>query len=218
LKNEEGKRIQPDVVVYLPEDKHLLIDSKVSLVAYEKLINEDNEEKRIVYLKEHIGSIRRHIKELSEKNYPAAKGLQSPEFVLMFIPIESSFSLAVKEDVKLFNEAWDQHIVIVSPSTLLATLMTIASIWKQAKQTKNHQKIAEQGTKLLEKLRGFLEDFIKIGERLKGAQQSWDEAEKKLQSGRGNLIKKAEDMKKLGVPGSHKLPEHFQNYDDRDEE
>lgn len=217
LQDEEGRRLQPDVVIYLPEEKNILIDSKVSLVAYERFINEDNPEKRAVLLKEHIASLRRHIKDLSMKNYTGAKGIQSPEFVLMFIPIESSFSLAVREDIELFNEAWDKQIVMVSPTTLLATLMTISSIWKQAKQSKHAQLIADQGAKLYEKLRGFLEDFVKIGDRLNSTRQVYDEAQKKIQTGRGNLIKKAEDMKKLGLPTSQKLPESFKDFEDEED-
>ncbi|MCD6332488.1 MAG: DNA recombination protein RmuC [Bacteroidales bacterium] len=217
LQNEEGKRIQPDVVVYLPENKHLMIDAKVSLVAYERLINEENEEKRLIHLKEHIISIKKHIKELSEKNYSRARSVQTPEFVLLFIPIESSFSLAVREDTELFNEAWDKQIIIVSPTTLLATLMTISSLWKQAKQSRHAQLIAEQGAKLYEKLKGFLEDFIRIGDRLTSAQNSYEEAHKKLTTGQGNLIKKAEKLKKLGIPTHQKLPDKFRDFEDTEE-
>ncbi len=218
VQNEEGRRFQPDVVVYLPDEKHLLIDSKVSLIAYERLINSEEDDKRTVFLREHIAALRKHIRELSEKNYSAAKGLQSPEFVLMFVPIEASFSLAVKEDLELFNDAWDRRIVIVSPTTLLATLMTISSLWKQAKQSKHAQLIADQGARLFDKIKGFLDDFEKIGDRLEQAQKSYEDAHKKLRTGRGNLIKKAEDMKKLGLQTSQQLPDSFGDYEDLDDQ
>ena len=135
--NSDGKQIRPDVIIHLPDKKHLIVDSKVSLVAYERLVNEPSDELRIQHLADHLKSLRSHIKMLSDKHYPTAKTLNSPDFVLLFLPIESSFSIAIQEDQELFNYAWDNKVVIVSPSTLLATLRTIASIWKQENQTKN---------------------------------------------------------------------------------
>ncbi|MEA1876388.1 MAG: DNA recombination protein RmuC [Bacteroidota bacterium] len=213
---DEGKRIQPDVVIHLPEKKHILIDAKVSLVAYNELVNTDNADDEADYLKNHLISIRKHVKELAEKNYQNTKGIQSPDFVLMFIPIEASFSVAVKEDPSLFNEAWEKHIVIVSPTTLLATLMTIASIWKQENQTKNAIKIADEGAKLYDKFVHFLEDLDKLGEKLNAASKHYDDSMRKLKTGKGNLISKVEGLKLLGVRSKNKtrsIPESLADYD-----
>lgn len=197
--NEEGKRIQPDVVIFLPDQKHVIVDAKVSLVAYEAFINAVTEEDKDKYIKEHINSLKTHVKTLSEKNYQTSADFNTPDFVLLFVPIESSFSLAVQADHELFNYAWDKKIVIVSPSTLLATLRTIASIWKQEKQTKNAIDIAEQSGKLYDKFVGFVEDLITIGKKMNDAKISYDEAMKKLHTGTGNLVRRAENIKALGA-------------------
>ena len=207
--NEEGKRVQPDVVVFLPDKKHIIIDSKVSLVAYEKYVNATEESDRQQFMREHLLSIRTHIKGLSEKNYQSAKDMNSPDFVLLFIPIESSFGVAVQADQQLFVDAWESKIVIVSPSTLLATLRTISSIWKQENQTKNALKIAEQGGALYDKFVGFVEDLMKVGERVKQLQSSYDDAMNKLHTGKGSLVNRAENIKKLGLKTSKRLPEIF---------
>ncbi len=209
VKSDEGKRYQPDVVVFLPEKKHIIIDAKVSLTAYERLVNANEEEERKRYMNEHILSIRRHIKELSEKNYQSAKDMNSPDFVLLFIPIESSFGVAVQADQQLFNDAWANKIVIVSPSTLLATLQTISSIWKQENQTRNAMEIAKQGGALYDKFVGFVIDLEKIGKNIHQVQESYEEAMKKLSTGSGNLINKAESIRKLGVKTSKRLPDKF---------
>ena len=217
LQNEEGRRIQPDAMVHLPDDKHIIIDAKVSLVAYDKLVNEEDEEVRKIHLRDHLVSLRRHVKELSEKNYAGAKNIQSPDFVLLFIPIEASFSIAVREDQQLFNEAWEKQIVIVSPTTLLATLMTISSLWKQAKQSRHALLIADQGAKLYDKLIGFFEDLVKLGERLESTQRMYDESMKKLKTGTGNLVKRTQDMKELGLKSAKQLPESLVDYDSSDD-
>ncbi len=203
--NDDDKRIQPDVIVHLPEDKHIIIDSKVSLNAYEKYVNADTDEERDSALKLHIGSFKSHIKGLSEKKYQSAKALTSPDFILMFIPIESSFGLAIKEDVSLFNYAWDKKIVMVSPSTLLATLKTIASIWKQEKQNKNVLLIAEESGKLYDKFVGFLEDLESIETNFKRVNTQFDDAKKKLSTGRGNIIGKVEKLKELGAKANKQI-------------
>jgi DNA recombination protein RmuC len=154
-------------------------------------------------------SIRNHIKGLSEKNYQKSVNLNTPDFVLLFIPIESSFGVAVQEDQDLFNFAWDNKIVIVSPSTLLATLRTIASIWKQENQTKNAIEIANQGGALFDKFVGFVKDLEKIGVNLRQTQNSYDDAMNKLHTGKGNLVSRAENMKKLGAKAKNTLPENF---------
>lgn len=204
--NNDGDRIRPDAVIFLPDSKHVIIDSKVSLIAYNSCVNAANEDDRMKYLKLHIESLRSHVKILSDKNYQTATGLQSPDFVLLFVPIESSFSLAVQGDAELFNFAWDRKIVIVSPSTLLATLRTIASIWKQERQTRNALEIADEGGKLYDKFVGFYEDLVKVGKKMDDAKGDYVEAMKKLYDGSGNLVRRAEKMKELGAKTTKQLP------------
>lgn len=204
--NDEGRQIKPDVIVMLPDSKHIIIDSKVSLVAYESCVNAQDETERSKFLKQHIDSVRSHIKLLSDKSYQTAQGYNSPDFVLLFMPIESSFSLALQGDNDLFGFAWDRKIVIVSPSTLLATLRTIASIWKQERQTRNALEIADEGGKLYDKFVAFVEDLIKVGNGIKKTQTDYEEAMKKLHEGTGNLVRRAEKMKELGAKTSKQLP------------
>ena len=206
VSDEEGRRQQPDVVVNLPEGKRIVIDAKVSLIAYERFANADSEEDRQTALKEHIVSLRAHIKGLSGKEYQKRFGAQSPDFVLMFIPIEPAFMAATTGDRDLFQEAWSLNIVLVSPSTLLAMLRTIASVWRQENQNLNAQKIAERGAELYDRLVGFVTDLEKVGARIRDAQNVFDEAHKKLATGRGNVIRQAEMLKELGVKPSKVLP------------
>lgn len=207
--NNEGDRIRPDAVIFLPDNKHVIVDSKVSLVAYNACVNATTEEERMKSLKAHVESLRSHVKLLSDKKYQTAVGLESPDFVLLFVPIESSFSLAVQGDAELFNFAWDKKIVIVSPSTLLATLRTIASIWKQERQTRNALDIAEEGGKLYDKFVGFYEDLVKVGKKMDDAKSDYVEAMKKLYDGTGNLVRRAEKMKELGAKTSKQLPQQL---------
>lgn len=202
-----------DVIIHLPDIKHIIIDSKVSLVAYERFVSADLEEKRIVYLKEHINSLRSHVKLLSEKNYQNAQNLNTPDFVLMFIPIEGSFSVAVQGDGELFSYAWDRKIVIVSPTTLLATLRTISSIWKQENQTKNALEIARLSGALYDKFIGFTEDMSKIKVNIDRTSSAYDDALKKMKEGSGNIIRTAEKIKELGAKtGNKSLPTSFENF------
>jgi len=214
--NEEGDRLHPDVVIRLPEEKHIIIDSKVSLVAYEKFANSANETDQVQWLKAHLTSVKTHIKGLSEKNYHSAKGINSPDFVLMFMPIESSFSASIRADDELFNFAWNKRIVIVSPSTLLATLRTISSIWKQERQTKNAIVIAEKSGLMYNKFVGFIEDMQKIGDRLNSTQKVYSEGMKKLSEGSGNLVKRAEELKKMGAKANKQLPSEILGLEDED--
>ncbi len=207
--NAEGKRVQPDVIIKLPEEKHVIIDSKVSLVDYERYISAETEEEQAIHLKAHLNSVRNHIKGLSEKNYTSAKTIDAPDFVLLFLPIESSFSLAVSHDADLFNFSWERKIVLVSPSTLLATLRTIASIWKQERQTKNAQEIARQAGNLYDKFDGFLTDMLKIEKGLKSSTNAYNEAVGKLKFGKGSLVSRAEKLRQLGAKTAKKLPEEF---------
>ena len=204
--SENGQRFQPDIVIHLPDQKHIVIDSKVSLVAYERLVNSDNEQLRSAFVKEHLLSVRNHIKILSEKHYQHSQGFNSPDFVLLFIPIESSFSIAVQEDQDLFSYAWDNKVVIVSPSTLLATLRTIASIWQQENQTRNALEIARQSGALYDKFVAFIDDMESIGKSLESTRKTYDLASNKLYMGSGNLVKRAETIKKLGAKTTKELP------------
>ena len=205
-RNEHGGLLRPDVVIKLPDNKHIIIDSKVSLVAYEAYINSDNGE---AFLKQHIESIRKHVKGLADKNYQHAASFDSPDFVLLFMPIESAFSAAVQADVGLFNFAWDKKIVIVSPTTLLATLRTIASIWKHEKQTQNALEIAKQGGALYDKFHGLVEDIDKLGKQLNTVQKTFDNAKNKLTDGRGNLIGQVEKLKTMGANTAKSLPNEY---------
>ncbi|SOD19952.1 DNA recombination protein RmuC [Pedobacter xixiisoli] len=199
LNSSEGERFQPDVVINLPDDKNLIIDAKISLLAYERMISAELEEEKTHYLKQHLLSIKSHIDGLSAKNYQHLYAINSPDFVLLFIPIEASFSVTVQADTELFNYAWNKKVVLVSPTTLLATLRTIASIWKVDRQNKNVFEIAEEAGALYDKFVGFLEDMQKIGKHLEQTQKAHDDAFKKLQYGSGNLIGKVEKIKKLGA-------------------
>jgi len=199
VKSEEGTNLRPDVIVNMPDNKSMIIDSKVSLTAYEAYCSTDEKLLKEKALNEHINSIRRHIKGLSPKDYQNLYGLQSLDFVLMFIPIEPAFALAVQNDSALFYDAFEKNIVIVSPSTLLATLRTISSIWKQEKQNRNALEIAKKGGELYDKLSGFVDDLIEVGTRMKKANESYEGAMKKLSEGRGNIISRAENLKIMGA-------------------
>lgn len=212
--SSEGGRFQPDVVIDLPDDKHLIIDAKVSLIAYERLVNSETEEDRDLFTKQHIASIRNHIHELSSKNYSELYKINSPDFVMLFVPIESSFGIAVQKDAELFNFAWDKRVVIVSPSTLLATLRTIASMWKQERQNRNVMEIARLSGEMYDKFIGFVGDMEGIGKNLKLSQDAYDKALNKLSSGRGNLSITAEKIKKLGAKTGKQLDQKFINEDD----
>ncbi|MBV5282739.1 MAG: DNA recombination protein RmuC [Paludibacter sp.] len=205
---------RPDVIIHLPDNKHIIIDSKVSLVAYERFISAETEEHRVVHLKEHVNSLRSHVKLLSEKNYQNAQNLNTPDFVLMFLPIEASFSVAVQGDSEIFSYAWERKIVIVSPTTLLATLRTISSIWKQENQTKNAQEIARLSGALYDKFIGFTEDMVKIKTNIDRTSSAYDDAVKKMKDGSGNIIRTAEKIKELGAKtGNNKsLPAGFENH------
>lgn len=197
--NGDGKRIQPDAVILLPDNKHIIVDAKVSLIAYEACVNAVTEEERERFIKEHLLSVRNHIKTLSDKDYHTSTDFNTPDFVLLFIPIESSFSIAVQADQELFSFAWDKKIVIVSPSTLLATLRTIASLWKQERQTKNVMEIAREGGELYDKFVGFLDDMLKIEKALESSSKAYHDAVNKLSSGNGNIVKRIQNIQKLGA-------------------
>jgi DNA recombination protein RmuC len=215
--NDEGHRIQPDVIINLPDNKHIIVDAKVSLLAYEAFANSITEEDRDRFLKDHLNSVRSHIRLLNEKNYFSSQELDTPDFVLIFMPIEPSFGIAVQADAELFNYAWDRKIVLVSPSTLLATLKTVSAIWKQEKQTRNAMEIARVGGALYDKFFNFLRDMDIVSEKIRSAQKSHDEAMQKLKTGSGNIIKKVEELKKLGAKTTKELPqEHLEKAEESD--
>jgi len=205
----DGSRLQPDVIIDLPDDKHLVIDSKVSLVAYERLVNCETEDERKLYSRAHVESIRGHVAGLSAKNYHDLYQINSPDFVLLFVPIESSFSFAVQLDAELFSDAWDKRVVIVSPSTLLATLRTISSIWKQERQNRNVLEIARLSGEMYDKFVGFVGDMESIGKNIKQSQSAYDNAISKLTDGRGNLTITAEKVKKLGAKANKQIDQKY---------
>ena len=205
----DGTRYQPDVIIDLPDEKHLIIDSKVSLIAYEKLVNADTEDDRKLFAKAHVESIRGHVTGLSAKKYHDLYKINSPDFVLLFVPIESSFSIAVQLDGELFNYAWDRKVVIVSPSTLLATLRTIASMWKQERQNRNVLEIARLSGDMYDKFVGFLSDMDSIGKNINQTQSAYNNAISKLSEGRGNLTTTAEKIKKLGAKADKQIDQKY---------
>jgi DNA recombination protein RmuC len=214
----DGSRLQPDVVIDLPDEKHLIIDSKVSLIAYERLVNCETEDERKLFSKAHVESIRSHVQGLSSKNYHDLYQINSPDFVLLFIPIESSFSFAVQIDSELFSDAWDKRVVIVSPSTLLATLRTIASIWKQERQNRNVLEIARLSGAMYDKFVGFVTDMESIGKNIKQSQGAYDNAISKLTEGNGNLTKTAEKIKNLGAKANKQLDQKYIEVEGNDNE
>jgi DNA recombination protein RmuC len=209
LVSTDGNRLQPDVIIDLPDEKHLVIDSKVSLVAYERLVNCETEDDRKLFSKAHVESIRSHVNGLSSKNYHDLYQINSPDFVLLFIPIESSFSFAVQIDAELFSDAWDKRVVIVSPSTLLATLRTIASIWKQERQNRNVLEIARLSGTMYDKFVGFVTDMESIGKNIKQSQSAYEAAINKLVDGNGNLTTTAEKIKNLGAKANKQLDQKY---------
>ena len=206
-RNEDGERQQPDVVIHLPESRRLVIDAKVSLVAYERLAGAEDEGAREAALREHLGSVRAHLRGLSEKRYHALYG--QLDFVLMFVPIEPAFMAAVTHDQQLFMDAWERNVLLVSPSTLLFVVRTVAHLWRQEAQSRNAQEIARRGAELYDRLTGFVTDLEAVGTRLDHARQAWSDAKKKLGEGRGNVIRQAEMLRELGVKPSKQLPRNL---------
>jgi DNA recombination protein RmuC len=206
---EEGKRVLPDVVIHLPDNKKMIVDSKVSLVAYERFTNEEDENVKLQHLKEHVNSLKRHIEQLSDKKYEDLYQIESPDFVLLFIPIEPAFAVALNSDNHLYNKAFEKNIVIVTPSTLLATLRTIDSMWNNEKQQRNAIEIARQAGALYDKFQGLLTDLVGIGKRIDDSKKEYSNAMNKLVDGRGNLITSVEKLKKMGAKAKKSLPENI---------
>jgi DNA recombination protein RmuC len=200
-RDEEGRLKKPDFIINLPDNRHLIVDSKVSLTNYEAYFNEEDEKQKGIYLKKHIESIRKHIKELSDKKYESLYEINTPDYVLMFVPIEPAYLLALSNNNQLYLEALDKNVVLVSTSTLLATLSTVSSMWRQENQKKNVLEIANQAGRLYDQFVNLTDDLIKVGNQLKTVQGSYDTSMKKL-TGKGNLIKKVEKIKELGAKTS----------------
>ena len=213
----EGTRILPDVIINLPDGKKMVVDSKVSLTAYEKYVNEEDDAQQNLHLKEHVNSVKRHVEQLSDKRYQDIYQMESPDFVLLFIPIEPAFALALQEDLTLYNKAFEKNIVIVTPSTLLATLRTIDSMWTNQKQQENAIEIARQAGALYDKFEGFVSDLIKIGKKMDEAKVEYSAAMNKLTEGKGNLVTSAEKLKKMGAKAKKALPEALLKRAENDE-
>ena len=209
LEDEEGNRKQPDCVVILPENRNLIIDSKVSLTAYEQFVNAENEEEKPLFLKKHSDSIKSHIKELAKKDYHKLYSINSPNYVLMFVPIEPAMTLAFQNDVDLYNFALSKNIILVSTTTLIATMSTVSYMWQQESQKKNVLEIARQSGALYDKFCNFVDDLKGIGKSIEQSSKKYDDAMNKLSSGKGNLIKRTETIKKLGAKTTKSLPQEF---------
>lgn len=207
--NDDGKRVLPDVVIHLPDNKRMIVDSKVSLTAYEQYVNEDDETLKEQFLKEHVNSLKRHVVQLSEKKYEDIYEIESPDFVLLFVPIEPAFAIALKHDNNLYNQAFDKNIVIVTPTTLLATLRTIDTMWNNEKQQRNAIEIARQAGALYDKFNGLLTDLIGIGKKIDASKSEYSSAMNKLFEGKGNLITSVEKLKKMGAKAKKALPENI---------
>ena len=207
--NEEGRRVLPDVVIHLPDNKKMIVDSKVSLTAYEQYVNEEDETVKAQFLKEHVASLKRHVDQLSEKKYEDIYKIESPDFVLLFIPIEPAFAVAINTDNYLYNKAFEKNIVIVTPTTLLATLRTIDSMWNNEKQQKNAIEIARQAGALYDKFQSLLTDLMSIGKRIDESKKEYSSAMNKLFDGRGNLISSVEKLKKMGAKAKKAIPENI---------
>ena len=205
-KGAEGNRLHPDVVIHLPQDKDIVIDSKVSLVAYERFMSAKNTDEKAVALKQHLASLNAHVKGLSEKRYEKLEGINTLDFVLLFMPIEGAFLLALEQDGTFYSKAYEKNIMIVSPSTLLVTLRTIEHIWRTERQEQNAQEIAKQAEALYDKFVAFVEDLTKIGDQIGKTQESYEKALNKLSVGNGNLVRRVKNMRKLGLKPKKSLP------------
>ena len=205
LKSDEGGLLKPDVVIMLPEAKHIIVDSKVSLTHYERFIAVEDINERHRFLKLFNDSIESHVKDLSKKDYSHLEKVNSPDFVLMFFPIEGAYSLAIQQNPNLFYWAWERNIIIVGPTTLMATLKTIHSIWRQEKSNQNAQAIATESGKMYDKMANFLGDLIKIGEQIKRTDETYQTSLNKLKTGKGNVISRLENIKRLGAKAKKQI-------------
>jgi len=216
--NDDEKSIRPDVIVNLPENKHIIVDSKVSLVAYNNFTNAQDEKEKAAAMKAHIESVRGHIKLLSEKKYESADKLTTPEFVLLFMPIEPALIAAFNDDTNLFSYAWERNIILVSPTTLLATLRTVASIWAQEKRSKNAESIAKEAGTFIDKLEGFVSSLETLERNLSTAQNTLSNAMGQLKTGKGNLLGKAKNMKIMGAKSGASFEKRLPSIDNENDE
>ncbi len=207
--DDGAARVIPDVVIHLPGARHLIVDSKMTLPDYSIFSSTDDKEEQSAALKRHLGSLRSHIKGLSEKNYQNLYGIKTLDFVIMFVPLEPAFMMAVTHDSELFQQAWEKNVLLVSPSTLLFVVRTVAYLWRQEDQSRNAQEIAKRGAELYDKLCGFVADLDDLGKQLGQAQSSFDKAKGKLHTGKGNVIRQAEMLKELGVRPTKSLPQQL---------
>ena len=206
LTTDDGRRLRPDVILRLPDTRHLVIDSKVSLLAYERAVNAPDDATRASAVIEHARAVRTHVEQLSAKKYEDTGKLVTPDYVLMFVPLESAFTLALETDSSLYEWAFDRRVILCTAPTLLVTLKTVSSLWKQDRQTKNVQAIADRGGALYDKFAGLIDDLESIGLQLGRTRESYDAAMNKLKSGKGNLLAQVEDLKKLGARAKKSLP------------
>lgn len=206
FKRDDGSRVMPDVIINLPDGKKMVVDSKVSLTDYERYVNASEDDKPR-FLKDHLTSIRKHIEQLSAKKYEDLYEMESPDFVLMFVPIEPAFAIAINEDTSLYSKAFEQNIVIVTPATLLATLRTIDTMWSNEKQQRNAIEIARQAGALYDKFEGFVTDLTKVGKKMDEAKNEYRGAMNKLVEGRGNIVTSIEKLKKMGAKAKKSIPE-----------
>ncbi|MBT6236618.1 MAG: DNA recombination protein RmuC [Bacteroidetes bacterium] len=209
LKDDENRNFRPDFIVYLPDDKNIVVDSKVSLVAFEQYFNAASESEAGVWAAKHVKAVKEHITKLSATNYRELLGINSPDYVLMYMPLDAALGLAMTEDSELFEYALSKNIVLVSNHTLLATLKTVSFIWKQDLQNKNALEIARQGGALYDKFAGFVDTLQTVGKRIDGAQQDYEKAMSQLTRGTGNLVRRTEQLKTLGAKTQKQLPDNL---------
>jgi DNA recombination protein RmuC len=207
LKDESGKRRNPDVIIHLPEGRDIVIDAKVSLVDYERYFHAEDDETKQQCLRQHLNSLRAHIKGLSHKDYEKLEGVNSLDFVLIFVPVEAAFMLALDQDPEMMRDAYDRGIILVSPSTLMVTLRTIKNLWRYADQSRNAQVIADKAGGLYDQFVRYIESLDEVGKHIRKSQEAWDTAHKRLSTGKGNLVRRTEELKTLGAKAKKSLPE-----------
>ncbi|MCF6346141.1 MAG: DNA recombination protein RmuC [Thiomicrorhabdus sp.] len=207
--DESGKRLRPDVVLNLPDNKHVVIDSKVSLLHYELSLNSANETKRIVALKQHLKSLKNHIDSLANKRYESLAQLNAPDFVLMFIPVEGAYLMAIEADSSIFEDAFEKRVAVVTPTTLFTSLKTIEQLWRYERQSENTVKLIKRAAEVHDKFVGFVESFEKVGKQLQTAQNTYEMTRSQMLSGKGNLVRQAEMLKELAGKTKKEIPEHL---------
>ncbi|MEA1988754.1 MAG: DNA recombination protein RmuC [Pseudomonadota bacterium] len=209
--DEHGKRLRPDVIINMPDNKHVVIDSKVSLLHYEQVLNSEGSKTKSVALKSHLGSLQKHISTLAAKRYEHLDQLHAPDFVLMFIPVEGAYLMAIEEDSRIFEDAFEKRVAVVTPTTLFTTLKTIEQLWRYERQSENTVKLIKRAAEVHDKFVGFVESFEKVGKQLQTAQQTYSQSHKQMISGQGNLVRQAEMLKNLAGKTKKEIPSHLLN-------